>query len=195
MSLESDDLDLLEMFHETLVATEGARPVADSEIASLTNRVPSAVIAFWKKHGWCSYQDGLIRIVNPKDYLELHADWQLDPDAFVFAVSAFGDLVCINDDALRVVFVHTATMINPKLRYSMALANQFFPDDVDDFFFGPLYREAVERFGRPAPDEIFTFEPALALGGQATLEHIARAKLKPALALLAQLVDELQEYT
>ncbi len=57
-----------------------------------------------------------------------------------------------------------------------------------------LYREAVEVLGTPTRDEMFTLEPALALGGDTTLEHVSRVKIKPALSILSQLYDKLVSY-
>ncbi|MGC4067421.1 MAG: DUF1851 domain-containing protein [Polyangiaceae bacterium] len=195
MSIDNDDFELLQAFHELLGTPEHSVPLTEQQLQILSKLAPEPLMRFWKTYGWCTYLGGLIRTVNPNDYLDVLSDWQLEPGSMVFARSAFGDLVCLIGDQLRIIFVHTATCLNSILRYPEFLATQFYPDDIDGFFFGPLYREAVERFGRPAPDEIFTFEPALALGGQADVKHVVRVKLKPALALLAQLVDELQEYT
>jgi hypothetical protein len=50
-----------------------------------------------------------------------------------------------------------------------------------------LHREAINKFGLLAPDEMFTFEPALALGGAAELKYVAKVKMLPQLSILAQL--------
>jgi hypothetical protein len=194
MSHSDTDFELLELFHETLGAIETRVPLTANQLESLGNRAPVALVEFWRKHGWCTYLQGLIRTVNPDDYSDVLSSWQLHSDALVFAQSAFGDLVCIQDDRIRIVFVHTATGLTSKLRYAEFLASQFFPDDVNGFFFGQLYQQAIERSGRLTSNEIFTFEPALALGGTADVSHITRAQLKPALALLSQLVDRIEDY-
>ena len=67
-------------------------------------------------------------------------------------------------------------------------------EDVDGFFFGDLYRSAVGGLGVPSDDEMFGFEPALALGGRAELECVKRLRMKPELSILAQLNGNLTSY-
>jgi hypothetical protein len=57
------------------------------------------------------------------------------------------------------------------------------PKDIKD----ALAAKAVKKLGPLAADEMFTFEPALALGGAERLKYIVKAKLMPQLSFLAQL--------
>jgi hypothetical protein len=42
---------------------------------------------------------------------------------------------------------------------------------------------------------MFTFEPALALGGARKLEYVAKVKMMPQLSFLSQLFDEVTRFS
>jgi hypothetical protein len=54
---------------------------------------------------------------------------------------------------------------------------------------GALAAKAKAKLGELSPDEMFMFEPALALGGAPELKYVRKAKTLPHLSLLSQLHD------
>jgi len=195
MSVEEEDLEILQQFHDKLAETATSTRSSEARLSKLSSRAPPALVEFWRQFGWCSYLGGLLRTVDPVDLDDVKADWGLPKDALVIARSGFGDLLALSENHLVTIYVHTGTFQkSSELSYAEYLATQFHEDDIDDLFFGDLYREATEKLGTPSNTEIFTFEPALALGGDTTIEHVARVGMKPALAFLAQLHDKLVPY-
>jgi hypothetical protein len=188
-AMASEDEELLDTFHELNLegAVQYAKPTED-DLARLARRAPVAVLNFWRKHGWCSYLNGLLWTTNPVELTEAARDLGLAEGALIVGRSGFGDLFAVFEGKLLTVFVHTG-------RYSVSLATYAQhmaygltnPEDLDEMFFGDTYREAVARDGAPGSSEIFTFEPALALGGSVNLKCIRRVAMKPALDILAQL--------
>jgi hypothetical protein len=59
--------------------------------------------------------------------------------------------------------------------------------DFEDESEKPLFKRAVKKLGIVGPDEIYAFEPALALGGSARLTSLMKVKLEEHLHFLAEL--------
>jgi hypothetical protein len=66
-------------------------------------------------------------------------------------------------------------------------AKEYWKDGLD----GSMTRKATKKLGPLAPDEMFTWEPALALGGSRKPENLAKVKLSQQLSFLSQLFDEI----
>ena len=59
--------------------------------------------------------------------------------------------------------------------------------DLKDESGNPLFDRALSSLGTLAPDEMYGFEPAIALGGKILLENLSRTKLDQHLTILRQL--------
>lgn len=181
--------EALQLFHSLHAATAVCFQPSEGRLDALVSRASADLLQFWRAHGWCSYMNGLFRTVDPDEFLDVSQDWGFS-GAIVFGRSGFGDILLILDEKLITIFVHTGRILVSATPYAMSLSH-FVEQDAEDLFFGELYNEAVKVHGVPTSSEMFTFEPALSLGGEATLEHVRRVPMKPALSILSQLHDKL----
>jgi hypothetical protein len=191
-----ETFEQLKLFHEAYADSAACyrRPTPD-DLARFSERVPEGLKHYWETYGWCSFLGGLLWTINPFDYDDVKANWPLDEKALVIARSGFGDLLAVVGPKLLIIYVHTARYEMSVSSYEDVLAYHLSNvEDIDESFWGDLYREGVAALGTPGVDEMFTFEPALALGGEPILECLRRARLKPALAILAQIHPQLRSY-
>jgi len=158
----------------------------------------------------------LFFIVNPQEYQGVMETWLEDrgimeeDSYYVIARTGFGDLLLWGEKTGQ------KYKIEPKdgvIFQKSGDAKQIFKGEVRDAiegFFGtkapdridledvdtdkPLFEQAVKKFGVLAPDEMFTFVPALFAGGEQTLATVDKVNLFAQLDVLAQLSNrEIQD--
>lgn len=178
---------------ETFIARYGEPSAAhapdDAELTDAARHLPDELIQFFRDHGVGQYENGLFRTVTPMRAKPLAEAWG-EPHASdsIFLVDAFGSFVYRDGQDNHFVNVWSNTRI------------ELFPDVTDVFdtqlcdpgflkniMLRPDFRAAVKRLGPPAEDECFGFFPAIALGGDGSVESLRKVKVREHLALLAQL--------
>lgn len=171
------------------------------------DKLPDRLLQYWQDEGWASYGDGLIWLVDPDEYEDLVDEWlEGSPleslDAFhVMARTAFGDLFLWGEQTGRSVTVCSAlnllvarkdrlTKKSPKeldrsvrAFFGLGRGDCDFRDAAGQMLFG----RARTRLGLLAVDEVYGFEPALVLGGKASIDSLRKVKIDPYLTLLRQL--------
>jgi len=186
------------------------QPVDQETLNRYQGILPDRLLSYWKEFGFCGYGEGLFWLVNPADYEEILELWLKNTplwgreNYYVIARSAFGELYAwgdkSGDDTLIDSQDHTIMPVDmPKDPITKKQKEQrlgiFFnsidkesPDyyDKDDKL---LFKKALKKLGTLAPDEIYAFVPALALGGVADLNHLQKVKLQEQLSILAQLEE------
>ena len=157
-------------------------------------RLPNRLLEYWQEFGLCSFKDGLFFIVNPDDYKNSMETWLkgtgvLELDTFhVFARSGFGELYLWGEKTGQHFNIETINSVIfdngsdekyvAKEGVSEAIKNffaVFSPEsaDLEDVDTDePIFEQAVKKFGSLAEDEMFTFEPALFLGGEQTFKTV-----------------------
>ncbi len=82
-------------FYNVFKATGISEKVSEEIIKEYKGKVPSLLIDIWKEHGFTKYNQGLIELVNPKDYKDSLSTWLgRKVDNYVpFAITAFGELI------------------------------------------------------------------------------------------------------
>lgn len=188
-------------FLDTLEPTIDQRHVPPSSIDRYRSKLPDQLLAYWQEHGWSGYADGLFWTVNPQEYEPVLEAWIgetpfVEQDAYhLIARSAFGTLYFWGEKhgfTLKISAVGSyATPQYPSSALSLdTLAQRFFSyRDREENDFADLFTPALKKLGRLAPDEMYGFVPALALGGTATLEHLQKVKAVEHLVFLAQLSE------
>ncbi|HWV16509.1 MAG TPA: GAD-like domain-containing protein, partial [Cellvibrio sp.] len=156
--------------------------------------LPNRLLEYWQEYGFCGFKNGLFWIVNPEEYTESINTWLKDTevqnydDFHVIARTGFGSLLLwgkrtgqswridIND--AQIFFKRSDEKRIKKEGENTSLMGFFGVispeninlEDVDTD--APLFEQAVNKFGPLNPDEMFTFEPALFLGGEQTLKTV-----------------------
>ncbi|AZG86987.1 DUF1851 domain-containing protein [Pseudomonas syringae pv. pisi str. PP1] len=196
-----------EIFVEAMGEPVKVRSALESVIEKYKGVLPDVLLDYWRSEGWCGYADGLFWTVNPDDYKHLLDMW-LSGTKFssidnyhVIARSAFGDLYAWGEKYGRKIVVSCPG------NYIVSLADEadvpcddpdqaiqsFFamsdPEDYDmeDSDGMPLFERAVQKLGRLSDDEMYGFQPALVLGGSATLQNLVKLDLEVHLTILHQL--------
>ncbi|MFL6210653.1 MAG: GAD-like domain-containing protein [Pyrinomonadaceae bacterium] len=175
-------------FKKKFGAGRKCRPATAESLREYQDRLPAALLEEWQETGWCSYDDGLLWLVNPAELADVLADW-LDPAAghLVIGRTSFGDLLLWNQQGLHylhVVFEGIAFQTDRiDIYFNSLITRDEYLDEVLD---RPLHRRAVKKLGELEYDECYGFEPAVALGGPGTLDTLRVVKLREYLGLLAQ---------
>lgn len=162
---------------------------ADELAEQYLDRLPDSLREHWQSEGLASYGDGIVWFINPNDYEGIRKLWLASmPHAVIFARNAFGDMFAFNDDKIVFVNVHYA-----RLQTSAASFENYFNTILtgeryaQQLLHKDLFAEALHKLGKTEVDEMYTFVPALALGGAEEIDYIEKVKLKVQLHILAQL--------
>lgn len=204
MAMDTD----FDAFLEEFGPPTSSAPAPPDVVEAFRGRLPDRLLGYWQRHGFCVFMDGLFSIVNPVEYESDLEAWIADTpieeeDAFhVIARNGFGDLLLwgarsgyryrikpnhgwilqLDGDAGEIGSRGADSAIGG---FFSCKTPKYF--DEKDASGKPLFARAVAKLGALAPDEVFAFEPALRLGGTASLAHLARRNAHVQSSLLAQL--------
>lgn len=178
-------------------------------VKKYTGKLPPQLLSYWQEYGFCRFKDGLFFIVNPDNYQNAMEQWLSGTDIMaedryhVIARSGFGDLFLWGErNGNNYIIEPKDAEIYPKkgddARIAKGLQDEaiqgFFATkspkriDFEDIDTGKLiFAEASRQFGALAEDEMFTFEPALFLGGEQTLKTLNKVNVHIQLELLAEM--------
>lgn len=173
-----------------------------------TNVLPASLLSYWREDGWASYGSGRLWTVNPDDYRDVKDAW-LEQTPFasidtyhVYARSGFGRLYLCGEASGRgasidpigneVFALQNCLRFKSLDRQDGGIRAFFACRDLEDFDCRDdegelLFERALDRLGRLRVDEMYGFEPALALGGNICLEGMRRVKIQQHLHLLREL--------
>ena len=152
-----------------------ARQVADDAfLAKYASKAPKELITLWQEVGLGIFSNGLFRIVSPDDYQDFVDTYIEDREKYFeyllpFMTTAFGDIfVWVKD-----IFQNQEYVIFINVRSG--------DWDID-------FPKLVDRLGLPAKDECYGYVPALALGGNKSLDNIQVVKMLPYIDMIAQMI-------
>lgn len=186
-------------FMKTFGPAVDRRDVPPEAINRFKGKLPEQLLQHWAEHGWSGYADGLFWMVNPEDYEPVLDAWLghtplVEEDALhIIARGAFGHLLIWGERsgfALRlfapgafVVRMNTTTQAK-----DLELAAQMFfsVQKRDVYEFDGRFTPAKHQLGRPGPNDMYGFVPALALGGSTDTSQIQKVKAIEHLVMLAQ---------
>lgn len=157
---------------------------SEEVLDNLSRILPEELIDFWKKYGFGNYGNGIIKVINPLDYMDSLYTWlgKEDFSKIPILITGFGDIfyfrqlseevndVCLLDIHYRQINVCT---------YSFEeFFEDFITDDeiIEDVLKKDLFMEAFQNKGTLKRSEIFCFVPALILGGSEAVEYIDKAE-------------------
>ncbi len=181
-------------------------PVPEPILEAYRGKLPDALLTYWRAMGWGGYGNGLLWLVDPRDYAEvlnawIHATNFYGKDRYhVFARGAFGDLYVWGERTGPSLHINSPySMIFPSddsadmargeadlLLQTWLIVCEKDAFDMEDDNKKPLFERAVKLLGRPGPDEMFAFVPALVLGGPSRLDHLQKVNAVEHLMFLAQ---------
>ncbi|QDH17382.1 GAD-like domain-containing protein [Swingsia samuiensis] len=171
-------------------------------------KLPNALIQFWREYGIGTWLEGKFQFCIPSDYADIiDILFEGDPDihpkrTHIVGFSAFGDLLIWNEDLQSCeVNLPLSTMKIPKWNYSkLGVKNYFLKAPISGLVFDrwynyptdnknytSLFKEALDVIGEITLGECYGFFPALALGGAPALKHIKKVDAKVHFNMLAQM--------
>ncbi|MCT9253865.1 type VI secretion system immunity protein, TaeI family [Acinetobacter baumannii] len=176
--------------------------VTEDIIKKYRDKLPESILEQWQLFGFAGYLNGLYWITNPDDYAEVIYDWLeetplLDDDVYhVLARSAFGKLLIWGERSFNRYYILTMEGV----LYDYGVRDQEADFYGEDFFFfstkdsldhidkngKKLFDRAVKKLGVLKADEMYAFEPALALGGEESLTYLSKVNLPVHMKLLKQ---------
>lgn len=180
-----------------------ARQVADDAfLVKYASKAPKELITLWQEVGLGTFGDGLFRIVPPNDYQDFVDTYIEDREkqfeySLPFMTTAFGDIFVWVKDIFQnreyVIFINVRSgkwnIITSRmdLLFNVYISTkEWFKRDfeinISDF------SKLVERLGLPAEDECYGYVPALALGGNKSLDNIQVVKMLPYIDMIAQMI-------
>lgn len=183
-------------------------PVPEESIKYYKGRLPDTLLSYWKEYGWCSYAQGMLKLVNPKEYESIVDLWLKDTpfsnsDKYhLIALGAFGDMVLWgekNANDLSINATYGLIFYNDKSKrleredgYELSLKILFVAAQKEDFDLEDnngnyLFEKTKALYGKLYPDEIYGFAPALAMGGECSIKHLKKMNAKSYLTFLAEL--------
>ena len=189
---------------------ENGRAVSADTLEKYRGKLPNRLLEYWQEYGFCNFADGLFWLTNPEDYEDILTDWlpenvqQDGREYYVIARSGWGELFiweptygnkyCIIP---HFGFVTVGGSDEKMIRKGDAdfalelffLATQQEYLDMNDNKGKPLFQRAVKKFGALAQDEMFSFVPALAAGGEPQIGNVDKVNLFAQFDVLRQLVE------
>jgi hypothetical protein len=164
------------------------REYTASDDERLKGRIPAAVRLLLQRDGFSSYRDQIFWLCDPDDWTAVPPAWFPDvPNAQVLARSSFGDLFVFGE-SMWMAMVHEAGTMpsarDPSWFFAETVTSKgmFILDDIPK-----MTKAARQAAGSLAWNEIYTYVPALALGGNRETSAIERVKAPEQLVILSQL--------
>jgi len=185
-----------------------SQPVDPAIVEHYRDILPDRLLGYWQAYGFCGYADGLFWTVNPGDYEDLLQSWLEKTPLWerekyhVIARNAFGKLYAWGEHSQNdtVLEPHYNTIMPVDMPQQAVTAEQrehfigvFFDGknqssvDFYDMQEKRLFQPALQKLGALEHDEMYSFTPALALGGVASLDNLEIVKLQEQLALLIEM--------
>jgi hypothetical protein len=185
------------------------RDVPAEKIEKFRGELPEKLLEYWQEHGWCGYAQGLFWTVDPDEWDDALEAWIgetkfMELDSFhVIARTAFGELVLWGKNtgqSLKIVpayghvfpafdaeaFARRGADKELQLFFSSSSRDAYDLKDVDD---QPLFERALAKLGPLDHDTLYGFVPALALGGEPSLDRLQKLNGQVHLDILAQLTE------
>ncbi|MCG2639106.1 MULTISPECIES: GAD-like domain-containing protein [Bradyrhizobium] len=201
------EVDLLASMVQKLGEPEHASRISPEEAARYADRVPQALIRFWREHGRGAYFDGLYWLCDPAPFdavldLIFRNDDEFNPsDMTVIAYTAFGYLKVWHRRRRQMsVSLLLSSVFNPPASsWHDRVTGQPFSEDYSVSAFAStrksesdrddleLLAAAAARCGALEPGEVYGLFPALQLGGAYAVENLKRVRAAEHFQILAQI--------
>ena len=158
------------------------------------NQIPPELLGIWQNHGFGSFGNGYIKIINPDEYTEVLASSYFASDvAIPIFATGFADIITWEEDRfLGLVQYRKADVTMYPLNFVHFLARFYSSQCVADFLDNAQYNVAVKMLGKLNYDECFGYVPLLALGGSEKVERLQKMKIIPHIDLITDMVGRIE---
>jgi hypothetical protein len=187
--------DLIDNFVKVYTpGTELAKP--DKKLLEFADKMlPSEIGYLWKEYGFGDYGDGLIKVVDPRDYMHSLYSWlgTRDFKKIPILVSAFGDIFYFRKLDEEENDVSLLNIHYRKIEVCAYSFEEFFRSFItdtkiqEDVLRKSLYDQAIAKLGILKHNEAFFFVPALVLGGREEIKYVSKGDANTHQYLLLQI--------
>lgn len=175
-------------FEERYRADTPYREFSDDDFKRLGKEVPEIMLELASKHGWCSFNHQELWLCDPEDWKGVAKPWLPSGDGNLLVRTAFGEMVISTGNEFWLVLPHSAMRIHlsddPNWVFGVTLARPGYEDLAE---LAASVEAARAKVGELEPEQIYTYAPAIALGGSRESSKIAKEDMKVALSILHQL--------
>lgn len=176
-------------FHKVFGTGTAYRAFSEADDERLADRLAPVMRGILQKDGWCSYKEQVLWLCDPDDWKPAARAWFADvKDPQVVARTGFGELFVFDGVVYWYAMVHEPLVLRTVANHDwffsqMLTASDFAPQT----YLPDAVRTARKQAGALEWDEMYTYVPALALGGSESSSKIERVKANEALVMLAGL--------
>ena len=174
--------DLIDNFVKVYTpGTELTKP--DETLLNFANQMlPPEIVYLWQEYGFGDYGNGLIKVVDPRDYMQSLYSWLGTQDfhKIPIMVSAFGDIFYyrkLDEEENDVSMLNIHYRKTEVVAWSYELFFKSFitdPEIQENVLRKILFDQAVATLGTLKHNEAFFFVPALVLGGGEDIKYIKK---------------------
>ena len=153
----------------------------DEEVLKFFKKIlPNEIIELWEEYGFGEYGNGLIKVVNPRDYMNSLYTWlgRIDYTKIPIIVTAFGNIFYYRKledgkNDISMLDIHYRKTIVCSYSYQ-DFFEKYIVDKkiIKNVLRIDLYKKAVKKIGKLNDKDIFFFVPALVLGGKEDIKYI-----------------------
>ncbi|WP_315115710.1 T6SS immunity protein Tdi1 domain-containing protein [uncultured Clostridium sp.] len=167
----------------------------EEELKQFEDILPSELLHFWKEYGFGNYGNGIIKVINPLDYMESLYEWlgKEDFSKLPILVTGFGDIFYYRklsevDEDICLLNIHYRNII--VCSYSLDdFLKSYIVDEVNysKILRKELFDQVYAVKGNLKANDIYFFVPSLILGGKEPVELIDKGNANVHQSLLFQL--------
>lgn len=144
--------------------------------------LPSEIVYLWENYGFGDYGNGIIKVVDPRDYMNSLYTWLggQDFNKIPIMVSAFGDIFYYrkleeNENDISLLNIHYRKIDVCTYSYQEFFDKYITDESIkENVLRQNLYNESVNILGNLKHSEIFFFVPALAIGGAEEIKYVKK---------------------
>lgn len=144
--------------------------------------LPSEIIYLWENYGFGDYGNGIIKVVDPRDYMNSLYTWLggQDFNKIPIMVSAFGDIFYYrkledNENDISLLNIHYRKIETCTYSYQEFFEKYIIDPIIKESILREnMYNKAVSTLGNLQHNEIFFFVPALVLGGAEDIKYVKK---------------------
>ena len=189
------NIELINKFIEKYKPGENLKKPDDKILEFGRQMLPKEIIYLWEEYGFGEYGNGIIKVVDPRDYMNSLYTWLggKDFNKIPIIVTAFGDIFYYrkleeNENDISLLDIHYRKIENCGYSYQEFFEKYIVNDNIrKNILREDLYNEAVKTFGNLKEEEIFFFVPAIILGGKEDIKYIKKGSANVHHQVLLQL--------
>lgn len=207
MTHSISDSEYIKVFFETMGKPEQGSPIEPDYARSYKGKLPDSLINYWLEYGFTRHSNGIFWIVDPAEFEEVKNEWikdtpiEKEDNYYVFARSGFGKLFLwgtktgnkyVIDTRLGWIIKREGDEEEiqegneSRALYGFLVCTRISGLDVETSNDEPLFDKAINKYGPLESNEVFSFEPAIFMGGDEKLKNISKSNIFVHLSVLAQ---------